>query len=1188
MNPERFRRVEEIFTRAAQLARGERTRFIQVECGEDGELLAEVEALLTHDDRPADYLRTPLLDAGLTLRDQLRKIAATPQPTEIPERIGAYRPKKIIGEGGFGVVYLAEQDMPRRTVALKVLRPGFATRNVLKRFEYEAQILGRLHHPGIAQIFEAGTALVGDRPQAFVAMEYIAGLPLTQYAKQKQVGIRERLELIARICDAVQHAHQKGIIHRDLKPLNILVVEDGATTAAIGGSGDSNARYTSLRAQPKILDFGVARATDPDLSSTTLQTGVGQLVGTLPYMSPEQVAGDPAEIDTRSDVYSIGVLLYELLTGRLPYDLGSKAIPDAARVIREQPPTRLGSINRQLRGEIDTIVQEALEKDKKRRYQSAAALGEDIRRYLRDEPIAARRDSALYVIRKQLKRYWAASTVAATFIIMLIGFAIYASLQSRMFRTLAERESSASAESLRLLKEAQDERSRADLNAARLQDQLVSANVERGRLLGQTGALTAAENLIWPEHLRNPESTHTYWALWELYAREPWLNSFAAHQGRIFGCKFTPDSRTLITAGEDGLLRFWDTGSWACVDTISAHGEPIRGFALSPDGARLATSASDGQMIIWDVSRRVPVRKLPGLKSAASAIAFSPDSRRLAIAGSNVAAVRLYDVESGALAAALPISARGAVSLSFNPTNHELAASVADNTIRVWPDPLDHPADSFSIRLPSGRASDITYSDDGARIFSAGDERTLRAWDVETRKVAGTAQSPNDTIGTISCIPSRARIATSGWWSVNLWNPRTFELERSFMTPEGTSKVDFSNDGRYLALGSTTGGVRVLELETRGSILHFDGQDSRCTSRISPDGSLLAVGDARGMLRLWDVAHHAVLAEWPAHRARVYEIRFDPRGGALIATAGADGYLKIWDLATGACVDSFFNIRTRTQTAFDWTRNGARIAFMGNDQYLHMIDTANWTESGAFYVDSGEMLGVAFAHHADVLATTTRGDPLHIWTFDGRRIASFPSEYSNWSPTFSPDDSLVAVGTWQWEVEVYDWRAHVEVARLKGHSSTVWTLEFDPRNPRLLASSASDGTTRLFDVYDQRGLLTLNALAGSELLSTNFTADGSRLAVANSLGQVVLYDLTYFARHIAGQVERQASALPDNDPAKQEIRSWAQQVLSQQRLSDDAEAPDTLAAVLRPLIVQWAPHAAANPPSRSGAEAPAR
>ncbi|MCH8315864.1 MAG: serine/threonine protein kinase, partial [Planctomycetes bacterium] len=238
--------------------------------------------------------------------------------------IGRYKVVRVLGEGGMGTVFLAEQDKPTRLVALKVIRPGVASANLLRRFEHESQVLGKLQHPGIAQIYEAGTADTGEGAQPYFVMEYVRGRSLLEYAQGSQLGTRQRLELLAKICDAVQHAHQKGIIHRDLKPGNILVTEEG---------------------QPKILDFGVARATDADIQATTIQTDVGQLVGTIPYMSPEQAGGDVTELDTRSDVYALGVLGYELLAGRLPYDLKDKMIHEAVRVIREDDPTPLSSID---------------------------------------------------------------------------------------------------------------------------------------------------------------------------------------------------------------------------------------------------------------------------------------------------------------------------------------------------------------------------------------------------------------------------------------------------------------------------------------------------------------------------------------------------------------------------------------------------------------------------------------------------------------------------------------------------------------------------------------------------------------------------------------------------------------------------------------------------------------------------
>ncbi len=341
--------------------------------------------------------------------------------TSAPARLGRYTIKRVLGEGGMGTVYLAEQENPRREVALKVIRAGYLAPEMLRRFELESQVLGRLQHPGIAQIYEAGvfaspTHERGDAPPTpFFAMEFVKGVPLTEYADSKRLGTRQRLELIAKVCDAVYHAHQKGVIHRDLKPSNILVTELDP-----GPSTQHAAPSTS--ALPKILDFGVARATDSDIQQTTMQTDVGQLIGTVPYMSPEQVTGDPNELDTRSDVYALGVIAYELLAGRLPHDLRRKMIHEAARIIREEEPTPLSSINRTLRGDVDTIIAKALEKEKTRRYQSAESLASDIRRYLKDEPIAARPASTWYQASKFAKRNKGLVTgLAAAFVLLIAG-----------------------------------------------------------------------------------------------------------------------------------------------------------------------------------------------------------------------------------------------------------------------------------------------------------------------------------------------------------------------------------------------------------------------------------------------------------------------------------------------------------------------------------------------------------------------------------------------------------------------------------------------------------------------------------------------------------------------------------------------------------------------------------------------
>jgi len=343
--------------------------------------------------------------------------------SRVGTKIGAFTLKRIIGSGGMGTVYEAMQEQPRRRVAVKMMKRGITSRAALRRFEFESQLLGRLQHPGIAQVYEAGTHDDGSGGVPYFAMEYIANArTLSEYANDKKLGTRDRLSLFAKVCEAVQHGHLKGIVHRDLKPGNILVDSSG---------------------QPKIIDFGVARSTDSDMAVTTLQTDVGQLVGTLQYMSPEQVEADPNDIDARSDVYALGVVLYELLTGKPPYDVQQAAIHEAVRMVREEEPTKLSTIDRHLRGDIETIALKALEKERERRYQSATELEQDISRYLGDEPIAARPPGAIDYLRRFARKHTAAAlAIAAVFVVLVtavVAISIFA-VEAKRQRTLAQDE----------------------------------------------------------------------------------------------------------------------------------------------------------------------------------------------------------------------------------------------------------------------------------------------------------------------------------------------------------------------------------------------------------------------------------------------------------------------------------------------------------------------------------------------------------------------------------------------------------------------------------------------------------------------------------------------------------------------------------------------------------------------------
>jgi non-specific serine/threonine protein kinase/serine/threonine-protein kinase len=400
---EHFERVGSLFIAASNRSEETRHAWLQSQCAGDLDLLHEVEDLLERAEAPETASFTVGSPAAKAAFSELVRAAESSMvPPAHPRMIGGYEILHALGSGGMGTVYAAEQAHPRRRVALKLLREGSLSERARRRFEYEAELLGRLRHPGIAHIYEAGVADSGSGAQPFLAMELVEGEPLAKWVALSNPSLQTKLELFVEICLAVQHAHERGVIHRDLKPDNILVEHDG---------------------KPKVLDFGIARAIGADVGVATRLTEAGALIGTLSYMSPERLADDPDAIDTRSDVYSLGVILHELVTGRRPHAIEGLPIGRAIEKIRFQDPAPLSATTSVVR-DLEIIVGKAIDKDPARRYASAAALADDVHRFLRDEPITARPASTLYQVRKLVRRHRAfAIGLAAVFLMLLFGLA---------------------------------------------------------------------------------------------------------------------------------------------------------------------------------------------------------------------------------------------------------------------------------------------------------------------------------------------------------------------------------------------------------------------------------------------------------------------------------------------------------------------------------------------------------------------------------------------------------------------------------------------------------------------------------------------------------------------------------------------------------------------------------------------
>ncbi len=927
------------------------------------------------------------------------------------------------------------------------------TKQVIARFEAERQTLALMDHPNIAKVLDAGAT---DTGRPYFVMELVRGIRITDYCDQNNLSTEERLKLFVQICHAIQHAHQKGIIHRDIKPSNILVtLHDGVPV-------------------PKVIDFGIAKATGQRLTDKTLFTAFQQFVGTPAYMSPEQAEMSGLDVDTRSDIYALGVLLYELLTGQTPFEqkaLVAAGLDEMRRIIREQEPVRpstrlnqtraaqaLGSSDSALRTphsaidpDLDWIVMKALEKDRTRRYETANSVADDVLRHLNNEPVAAHARTRLYRLQKFVRRHKVTvCTVAVVAAVLVLG-----SIMSTWQAVRATRAEKIAREKTSV---AESERQRASQAAEAARQNLYVSDMNVAKLAWDAGDLGRAQELLSRHRPApgQPDYRGFEWRyLWGL-CRHTERATLAGHAGPVGGIAISPDGKILATVGSDKAVRLWDLALRREAGKLTGDSGFVTCLAFSPDGKTLAAGSVDHTVVLWDIASRTKLGVLGGHSKGITSVSFSPDGRTLVSASRDLSA-KLWNVATLQEKNTLRGHSQRLTSAAFSPDGKTLATGSRDGTVKLWDAATGQETgwlDAHQMFVLS-----LAFSPDGRTLALALDDGTLGVWDLPTRRELTSLAGHSSGVISVQFSPGGETLASGSWDNtIRLWNTRTWS-EKAVLRGhvEAISAVAFTPDNRTVISGSLDTTVKLWDADPPQPVSTVHAHGSFCVGEISPDSKTIVSAGGDGTIKLWDVTTLTELATLKGHTKQQGTCASFSPDGKMVAAASADNTIELWD------------VRSRNELAI-------------------LTGHSNTVCDARFLMDGS------------TLVSCSADKSMKFWDLASfRQIASLDLGSAAWFLALSADGKSVAAGCDDGTATVVDASSRVKRFKLRAHDMASWAVAFSP-DCKILATGGCDGTVKLWDLETQ----TAQVLRVPMVANVAFSPDGKTL-VTGSLDKTIRF-----------------------------------------------------------------------------------